>query len=391
MGILPWLSLTPILICPDIYSTTGWCKRQLTSEEQLAILDVPIHIQSKLSAQDVQDAWGDTSFIPLNCLSTLLDAVLLAFSCHTPLAPICHQPQRAEPSYHKQSVGALAVLPASPNLPLGPPTDLTHMEPDRFQSATKADDAIVPIHFWNSQVLLSPASARDHLLTCLRKVALQWWVRRTTRCFLQWFRKEHASSLSFGVILADPSQKRDWEAGRDCIRRCTQASWWDWDGGLHPFFWRWPSEYKRQIRDSIDLWVIDQLPRYHLPQCPEKDPAVHAAVTTKLEKVQRRGYIAPGWVSSLTSYFAVPKGPTDIRMVYDGTKCGLNDQLWAPWLALPMIEDHLWGVEPGTYMCDLDIMEQFLNFMLSPAIRPYAGVNLTPHFCQELPSNRKVL
>jgi hypothetical protein len=32
-----------------------------------------------------------------------------------------------------------------------------------------------------------------------------------------------------------------------------------------------------------------------------------------------------------------------------------------------------------------------LNFMLSPAIRPYAGVNLTPHFCQELPSNRKVL
>ncbi len=67
-------------------------------------------------------------------------------------------------------------------------------------------------------------------------------------------------------------------------------------------------------------------------------------------------------------------------MVYDGTKCGLNDQLWALWFALPTVEDHLYAVVPGTYIADLDVGEQFLDFMLHPKIQPYAGVDLTPFF-----------
>jgi hypothetical protein len=114
-------------------------------------------------------------------------------------------------------------------------------------------------------------------------------------------------------------------------------------------------------------------------------------MTQKLQKVHQCGYIIPGWVSPLTSYFPVPKGPTDIRMVYDGTKCGLNAQFWAPWFALPTIEDHLRRVVPGTFMCDLDISEQFVNFMLSPSIRPYAGMDLTPHFPHKLHTCQRVL
>lgn len=48
--------------------------------------------------------------------------------------------------------------------------------------------------------------------------------------------------------------------------------------------------------------------------------------------------------------------------------------MWAPWFSQTPIEDYLRGVEPGTFMCDLDVAEQFLNFMLSPSIGPFTGV-----------------
>ncbi len=44
----------------------------------------------------------------------------------------------------------------------------------------------------------------------------------------------------------------------------------------------------------------------------------------KVNKVRKRRYIDVGRVLSLTHMFAVPKGISDIRMVYDGTKSGLN-------------------------------------------------------------------
>jgi hypothetical protein len=48
------------------------------------------------------------------------------------------------------------------------------------------------------------------------------------------------------------------------------------------------------------------------------------AVAKKLEKLRDRKYVVHGEVLSLTSFFAVPKGVDDIRVVFDGTKSGLN-------------------------------------------------------------------
>jgi hypothetical protein len=47
-------------------------------------------------------------------------------------------------------------------------------------------------------------------------------------------------------------------------------------------------------------------------------------------QVRKRGYILPGKVIGGTHYFCVDKGLDDIRMVYNGTSCGLNEVLWAP-------------------------------------------------------------
>ena len=100
----------------------------------------------------------------------------------------------------------------------------------------------------------------------------------------------------------------------------------------------------------------------------------------KLSNIRLKGYLEKGSVLSLTSYFAVPKGPDDIRMVYDGTKSGLNEALWVPSFGLPTIDTLLQSVEESTWMSDVDIGEMFLNFMIHPDIRPYCGVDLTPYF-----------
>ena len=60
------------------------------------------------------------------------------------------------------------------------------------------------------------------------------------------------------------------------------------------------------------------------------DPDDAAKIAAKLKAVRDKQYIAEGLVKSLTSFFAVPKGDTDIRIVYDLSACGLNEALWAP-------------------------------------------------------------
>lgn len=61
----------------------------------------------------------------------------------------------------------------------------------------------------------------------------------------------------------------------------------------------------------------------------------------KVSKVVDRGYIESGHVKSLISFFSVPKGVGDIRVVYDGTRCGLNSVVWAPNFYLPMVDSLL--------------------------------------------------
>jgi hypothetical protein len=125
-------------------------------------------------------------------------------------------------------------------------------------------------------------------------------------------------------------------------------------------------KYRKSQRDISDPEVIS-------------DPKVKAKVSAKLDKVRARGYISPGVVESLTSFFAVPKGDDDIRLVYDGSVSGLNTSIWVPRFFLPTIRTPLRAVDEGTYMADIDIGEMFLNFILHRELRALAGVDLTKY------------
>jgi hypothetical protein len=120
---------------------------------------------------------------------------------------------------------------------------------------------------------------------------------------------------------------------------------------------------------------------YRKPQPHEHDDAMQEAVMAKLNKF-RSCYIVKGSAKGLVSYFTVLKGDGDIRLVFDGTKSGLNSCIWTPGFSLPTVNSLLTAVQPETWMGDIDIGEQFYNFLLDPAIQPFCGIALSPHFAE---------
>jgi hypothetical protein len=103
----------------------------------------------------------------------------------------------------------------------------------------------------------------------------------------------------------------------------------EWKSGSRLMFWRWPEGQQRVARDGYQQFIVAKLPTYKCPQPKERDVTIRTQVKDKLEAVRRKKYIDKGHVNSLTSYFRVPKGDRDIRMVYDATRSRLNECLWA--------------------------------------------------------------
>ena len=54
--------------------------------------------------------------------------------------------------------------------------------------------------------------------------------------------------------------------------------------------------------------------------------------------MQNRRYIASGTVISLTTFFHITKGDSNIQLVYDLTACGMNEALWDIKLWMPYLE-----------------------------------------------------
>jgi hypothetical protein len=171
---------------------------------------------------------------------------------------------------------------------------------------------------------------------------------------------------------------RDYDVGMDSIRRALRASFWEWEDGSTIFFWRWPSALQTELRDGMRVWYKKRdLPTYWGRQRWPKDTRERDQLKDKIGKVLSRRYITEGYVSSLTGFFAVPKGVDDIRVVYDATKSGLNDAIWAPNFFLPTINSVVAKADDRTFFGDIDIGEMFLNYFLDPRLRPKAGVDVT--------------
>ena len=132
------------------------------------------------------------------------------------------------------------------------------------------------------------------------------------------------------------------------------------------------------MRDGTKAFIHqNKLPVYSKPQQLSKDKVTRERVKAKVNEVRSRGYINMGGVKSTASFFDVPKGDSNIRMVYDATKCGLNAVLWTPKFFLPTIDSILSNTDDETWFGDIDLGEMFLNDWLDGELRPYAGVEVS--------------
>ena len=90
-------------------------------------------------------------------------------------------------------------------------------------------------------------------------------------------------------------------------------------------------------------------------QAKAKDSLKHKLMRAKVVQVHQQGYIKLGNVTSGMHYFCVDKGTLDIRMVYNGTSCGLSTCLHAPHYELLLVKYTLHALMMGYYQCDLEM------------------------------------
>jgi len=403
-GLYPSGEMAPRFVVPCVFSKTGWVRRQLTVRERCWVYDIGAEMIDSLSEDEMMKACKG-NLIPGRVALKVLDLFSLNSKDVERVEEdgdpsIVRTPKRARVDCG--ITGEKGYLPETAKL------DKPGTGEVGKQRATKSDDAEVPEYLWNEVLVPDREPDKVEKVAVLRSFALRWVKRKLLHCFLKWFseqyphvRKWKAKSARleaaewlrglFSVIGKVNEAVRDWTAGRDCIHRFAESTWWEWPAGSRPHFWRWPLEHRHAIRDGVTPWLSCPQPRWLVPQRNEKDPNLRAAMRKKLDKIRKLGYIRPGEVKSLTSFFSVPKGDNDIRMVYDGTKSGLNDAMWAPWFALPTIETHLRAVGQGTFMGDLDIGDMFHNFVLHDSVQRLAGIDLTCFYPEELHEGLRVI
>ncbi|KAI2509116.1 hypothetical protein MHU86_5235 [Fragilaria crotonensis] len=143
----------------------------------------------------------------------------------------------------------------------------------------------------------------------------------------------------FKVLTEEFSRKElleDVRKGLPVLGQVIQSTWWEWSSGSSLFFWRWNGrEQIKASRDGMRIFIQGKLPHAKRIKPLRLLPAQTELVSSKIEGMVSRGYLSVGPVRSCLHFFAVPKGPTDVRIVYDGTSCGLNEALWAPNFYLP--------------------------------------------------------
>lgn len=280
---------------------------------------------------------------------------------------------------------AATTVPPQMKASYEPLSSITEEHMAEFALSVKADDAAVPVHFWNDRLWegtqhCSKKRARFETtykacpLDSLRSFFLRIWRRRVLFSLLRYLRETH------GTLWAqESSAARDIEVGVECLFRCCGADWWEWKGGSTLFFWRWPKHLHIAAREGYPVWWLSPPPNKKQPQMFEKDPVIRNKVIEKLSNIRLKRYIKPGDVQNLTNYFAVPKGDSDIRMVYDASKSGLNDCIWVPSFTLPGAEALVDVMDSHSVMMDLDLGEMFLNFPMHPSIQPFCGLDLRPY------------
>ena len=254
---------------------------------------------------------------------------------------------------------------AIPNRPvLNPPVGwnvdmdrkLASLDARQEEKATRSDDAAVPVHLWDEKLWRSTPHVPAQLVEFNKRYSsprFRWKYSCTEACPLlvlrhwvhaRWVKNiykdlvNYATKIYGSTWITEQCGTFFLDTAVDAMLRVGRFSFWEWQDGSTLLFWRWPNDHIASALYGYPSWIIGDLPHYRVPQRKEKDTTSREKVAAKLKTVRERRYIRKGIVKSLTSYFAVPKGDSDIRLVYDASKSGLNAHLWSPSFHLPTMD-----------------------------------------------------
>ena len=394
------------------FSRTGWGKRNLTHAE----LEHAFELPSFVSWEAVQ-GW---KLLPLQLFRVVLDIVLGG------LAPAVQE--RGGP---RQKLALLTDLSVDP-LPLDAEwlPGLGRWLPGSWtdtaiaNKAVKSDNADIDFYPWNQRIMLVLPKCIMPRIASFENLAMRRWCRALTMSFIRYLVREHGSNWSerlrlrgyyqskveqnpgppfkklkdhestarsvvidnggcgcrAGGVESDLDElERDVTKGRMVLHQVLQSKWWEWSHGSALIFWRWTGPTQQvAARDGMRMFVQSALPVARKRKMPMKlSPSVKVLVADKIDGMSRRFYLeSSGHVANLVDYFAVPKGDFDIRVVFDGSSCGLNDTLWAPNFFLPSANAASLLLTFQTWMSDMDFGEMFHNFPMEERMRRFAGIEV---------------
>jgi len=292
----------------------------------------------------------------------------------------------------------------------------------KASKAAKADDAMVSESLWNNRILLIWPRAR-RLIPLLRDLILRRQrrllylefrtylknrylglhdeyfdlLRNIYRVFFgNHFRGVGPYSHTSTDILGSESKiikykealraskfhqlRQDLTIGGKGLHCICGSSFFNWDRGSTLFFWRWHTNLQLIARDGFPAQIINHLPKSFKKSRPPKSD-IYEKILSKLKKSLSRGYLIKtnfSKINNLIDYFAVPKAD-DIRLVQNGTSCGLNNSVWASNFWLPNAASMTRVLGFNYKAVDLDLGEMFLNFPLDKTLVSYSGMDLSPY------------
>jgi hypothetical protein len=393
-------------ILPNVINGTGWVKRRFTAEEAATALDFPVASIKRLKSESVDrtqcELWGKIP--PVKAIQWA--GLLIGKAIST---------QDKKGSDHSlpsdQSIGD-GITKEEKSIEKDAYAGLSYSDADIYSKieqskAVKNDDALADFDIWNRKASEKPVftdvdltwkistnhvldrgskndRARLMVFEELKEAQSNQYKKNVDKSFNKYMRETYSEEelrdlvkRKIPGIELHTECERDEVVGRIALDKVAGASFWEWDEGSSPLFWRWQPEIQKERRDGTKLWVTGELPTEKARQIIPNDPALAALLGEKMDKVRFKGYIGEGQVISITHFFAVPKGEDDIRVVYDLTKNGLNDVLWTPNFWMPSMLNVLDCATEDSWFCDVDVGEMFLNFPLDVKIRPYCGVDLS--------------
>jgi len=172
---------------------------------------------------------------------------------------------------------------------------------------------------------------------------------------------------------------QDISHGINVLNSFSNSSFFGWESGSSLVFWRWHPHFRHIAKTGFPAQVSQQLPtNKRRSRTPSK--LIHSKLWSKIEKGVRKSYlhlIHSSKVKNVIDYFGVPKAD-DIRMVQNGSSCGLNEAVWASNFWLPMSGSMIRVLGFNYKVVDIDLGEMFLNFPLDPYLIPYSAMDISP-------------